>query len=317
VATPEIATAATADAPTVVAAVGATTQRRGGRTLQAYLLLLPSLIFLIPFTIWPALRVIYTSLFLVDISHPNPTFIGLGNFVAEFTNPIFLQVLRNTALYTLGTVPISVVLALLLAIEVNKRLRLAGFYRTALFYPTILPTVGAAAIWLFVYVPSFGLFDRLLSVFGVGSHNWLGDPGLVLPALMLIMIWKQTGYFMVFYLAGLQNLPQSVFEAAELDGASGWRSLISLTMPLLSGTTVFVSTVALVDSFQTVDQLFILTQGGPNNSSSLLLYWLYIEGFHNFNIGRASAVTVVMIVIVLAVSMFNFRFQDREAHYES
>jgi sn-glycerol 3-phosphate transport system permease protein len=261
--------------------------------------------------------VVYASLFLADLSHPTPTFIGLGNFVAEFTNPIFLQVLRNTALYTIGTVPISVVLALLLAIEVNKRLRLSGFYRAALFYPTILPTVGAAAIWLFVYVPTFGLLDRLLSLFGVGSHNWLGDPGLVLPALVLIMLWKQTGYFMVFYLAGLQSLPTSVFEAAELDGASGWRVLISLTAPLLSGTTVFVSTVALIDSFQTIDHLFILTQGGPNNSSSLLLYWLYIEGFHNFNIGRASAVTVVMMVIVLAVSLFNYRFQDREAHYES
>lgn len=281
------------------------------------MLLAPSLVFLIPFTIWPALRVVFLSLFQLDASHPNATFIGLGNFVAEFTNPIFLQVLRNTALYTLGTVPISTVLALLLAIEVNKKLRLSGFFRTALFYPTILPTVAAAAIWLFVYVPSFGLLDRLLSIFGIGNHNWLGDPGLVLPALMLVMIWKETGYFMVFYLAGLQGLPSSVFEAAELDGASGWRMLVSLTVPLLSGTTVFVTTVALVDAFQTVDQLFILTQGGPNNSSSLLLYWLYIEGFHNFNVGRASAVTVVMMVIVLAISLLNYRFQDRLAHYEA
>ena len=292
-------------------------RRPSPRSMQAYLLLVPSLIFLIPFTIWPALRVLFLSLFQVDASHPNPTFIGLGNFAQEFTNPVFLQVLKNTFIYTVGTVPISVILSLLLAIEVNKKLRLSGLYRTALFYPTILPTVGAAAVWLFVYVPSFGLIDRLLSLVGIGSHNWLGDPGLVLPALMLIMIWKQTGYFMVFYLAGLQSLPQSVFEAAELDGATGWRSLISLTLPLLSGTTVFVSTVALVDSFQTVDQLFILTQGGPNNSSSLLLYWLYIEGFHNFNIGRASAVTVVMMVIVLGVSLFNYRFQDRAAHYEA
>jgi sn-glycerol 3-phosphate transport system permease protein len=292
-------------------------RRPSTRTVQAYLMLVPSLIFLIPFTIWPALRVLFLSLFQLDASHPNATFIGPGNFVAEFTNPVFLQVLKNTAIYTLGTVPISIVLSLLLAIEVNKKLRLSGFYRTALFYPTILPTVGAAAVWLFVFVPSFGLIDRLLSLFNIGSHNWLGDPGLVLPALMLIMIWKQTGYFMVFYLAGLQSLPQSVFEAAELDGANGWTSLTRLTLPLLSGTTVFVSTVALVDSFQTVDHLFILTQGGPNNSSSLLLYWLYIEGFHNFNIGRASAVTVVMMVIVLGVSLFNYRFQDRAAHYEA
>src|SRR5579859_8073657 len=260
-----------------------TPRRRVERTLHAYLLLLPSLLFLVPFTVWPAIRVVFSSFFQQDLPHPTPTFIGLGNFVAEFSNPIFGQVLRNTALYALGTVPISVGLALLLAIEVNKRLRLSGAFRTALFYPTILPTVGAASVWLFVYTPSFGLLDRLLSLFGVGNHNWLGDPGLVLPALMLIAIWKQTGYFMVFYLAGLQSLP----------------------------------TAALVNAFQTVDQLFILTQGGPNNSSSLLLYWLYIEGFHNFNVGRASAVTVVMIAVVLGISMLNLRFQDRQAHYES
>jgi len=294
-----------------------TPRRRVERTLHAYLLLLPSLLFLVPFTVWPAIRVVFSSFFQQDLPHPTPTFIGLGNFVAEFSNPIFGQVLRNTALYALGTVPISVGLALLLAIEVNKRLRLSGAFRTALFYPTILPTVGAASVWLFVYTPSFGLLDRLLALFGIGNHNWLGDPGLVLPALMLIAIWKQTGYFMVFYLAGLQGLPASVFEAAELDGASGARMLLSLTVPLLSGTTVFITTVALVEAFTTVDQLFILTQGGPNNSSSLLLYWLYIEGFHNFNVGRASAVTVVMMVIVLAASLLNFRFQDREAHYES
>ncbi len=285
--------------------------------MYAYLLLVPSLVFLLPFTVWPALRVVYSSLFQQDLSHPVPMFIGLGNFVAEFTNPIFLQVLRNTALYALGTVPISVLAALLLAVAVNERLRFAGLFRTALFYPTILPTVGAASVWLFVYTPSFGLLDRLLSLVGIGSHNWLGEPGLVLPALMLIAIWKQTGYFMVFYLAGLQSLPAAVFEAATLDGASGWRTLRSLTVPLLSGTTAFVTTVALVDAFQTVDQLFILTQGGPNNSSSLLLYWLYIEGFHNFNVGRASAVTVVMMVLVLGISLLNFRFHDRAAHYEA
>jgi len=295
----------------------ATTKQNWRRTAHGLLLLAPSLVFLLPFTVWPALKVIGASLFQQDLNHPNPTFIGLGNFAQEFGNPIFLQVLRNTAIYTIGTVPISVALALLLAIELNKKLKLAQTYRAALFYPTILPTVGAASVWLVIYTPSFGLLDQLLGLFGIPGHNWLGDPGLVLPALMLIAIWKQTGYFMVFYLAGLQSLPAQVFEAAELDGASGFRTLMSLTIPLLSGTTVFITTVALVDAFQTVDQLFILTQGGPNNSSSLLLYWLYIEGFHNFNVGRASAVTVVMMAIVLAASLLNFRFQDRAAHYES
>lgn len=318
----------TAPAPTVGATATARDQQLPARStlasravgtssVLAFALLLPSFVFLLPFTVWPAIKVIFASFFQQDLSHPAPTFIGFGNFAQEFANPIFLQVLANTALYTLGTVPISVLLALLLAIELNKKLRASGVYRTALFYPTILPTVGAAAVWLFVYTPTFGLLDQLLSLLNIGSHNWLGDPGLVLPALVVIGVWKQTGYFMVFYLAGLQGLPDSVFEAAELDGASGFRMLVSLAVPLLSGTTVFITTVALVNAFQTVDQLFILTQGGPNNSSSLLLYWLYIEGFRNLNVGRASAVTVVMIAIVLAVSLLNYRFQDREAHYQA
>ncbi len=162
-----------------------------------------------------------------------------------------------------------------------------------------------------------GLADRLMSLFGIDYHNWLGDPSLVLPALMLMMVWKQTGYFMVFYLAGLQGLSSEVFEAADLDGATGWRSLVSITIPLLSGTTVFVSTIALIDSFQAVDQLFILTQGGPANASNLLLYFLYQEGFHNFNFGRASAVTVVMMALLLVFSLVNYRYLDRAAHYDS
>ncbi|MHB8620334.1 MAG: carbohydrate ABC transporter permease, partial [Chloroflexota bacterium] len=251
-----------------------------------------------------------------DLAHPKPTFIGWGNFAAELANPDFHTVLRNTAVYAIGTVPVSVVLALLLAIEVNKKLRASGIYRTALFYPTILPTVGAAAIWLFIYAPDLGLLDRFLGLFGVSSHNWLGDAGLVLPALMLMMIWKQTGYFMVFYLAGLQGLPAEVFEAAKLDGARGWHALVSLTVPLLSGTTVFVSTIALIDAFQTVDQIFVLTQGGPDNASNLLLFWLYQEGFRNFNFGRASAVTVIMMAILLVISALNYRYLDRTAYYE-
>ncbi len=288
-----------------------------GRFAYGLLLILPSLVFLLPFTVWPAIKVVVSSLFLADIAHPQPSFIGLGNFAAEFGNEVFWQVMRNTVLFAGFTVPLSIGLALLLAVEVNKKLRLVGVFRTALFYPTILPTVGAAAIWLFVYAPGLGLADRFLGLFGSYDHNWLGDPALVLPALMVMMIWKQTGYFMVFYLAGLQGLPQEVFEAAALDGARGWRMLRSLTIPLLSGTTVFVSTIALIDSFQTVDQLFILTQGGPNNASNLLLFWLYQEGFRNFNFGRASAVTVIMMALLLAVSLVNYRQLDRAAHYES
>ncbi len=291
--------------------------RRLRQVVYGLLLLAPALAFLLPFTVWPALHVIHDSFYRLDLAHPAASFIGLDNYIEELTNPAFQLVLRNTAFYAVVTVPVSTALALVFAVQLNKRLRASAAYRLALFYPTILPTVGAAAIWLFIYVPTIGLADRAFSLVGIPSHNWLGDPGLVLPALMVLAIWKQTGYFAIFYLAGLQALPKDVFEAAEIDGATGWSAFVSMTVPLLSGTTVFVTTVALVDAFQTVDQLFVLTQGGPDNASNLLLYWLYQEGFRNFNFGRASAVTVIMMAIVFSISFVNYRYLDRGAQYEA
>jgi len=280
------------------------------------LLILPALTIILAFTVWPALHVAYYSLFQADLAHIPPVYAGLANYHYELGSPIFRQVLRNTFLYAAGTVPVSISLALVLAIALSARLRGRGIFRTAFFYPTILPTIGAAAIWLFIYIPNLGLADRFFALFHVPSHNWLGDPALVLPALIVIAIWKQSGYFMIFYLAGLQAISAEVFEAGAIDGAVGLRRLWSLTVPLLLGTTVFVSTVALVNAFQTVDQLFLLTQGGPSNASNLLLYFVYQEGFINFNLGRASAVTVLMLLLVLAISVTNYRYLDRRAHYE-
>lgn len=286
------------------------------RFLAGVGLLLPALLFLVPFTLYPALRVLWSSLQLADLAHPHPAFTGLTNYQYELTNPVFWRVVRNTVLYVVVTVPLSLLLGFLLAIEANKRLRAVGLYRTALFYPSVLPTVGASAIWLYIYVPDFGLADRLLALVGQPSHNWLGSAALALPALMLLAVWKQTGYYLVLFLAGLQGLSRDVFEAAELDGAGGFQALVRLTLPLMLPTTIFVSTVALINGFQTVDQLFILTDGGPDNASNLLLYFLYQEGFRNFNIGRASAVTVLMLALLLGLSLLNYRSLDRLAHYE-
>jgi sn-glycerol 3-phosphate transport system permease protein len=293
------------------------TRRQALKIARGVALLVPALCFLLPFTIYPAIRVLWSSFFLADLAHPHWSFTGLANYLYELTNPTFWQVVRNTLVYVVGTVPISLALGFLLAIEANKRLRFVGIYRTALFYPSILPTIGASAIWLFIYLPDLGLADRLLSLLGQPSHNWLGTTALVLPSLMLIAIWKQSGYFMVLFLGGLQSLSRDVFEAADLDGASGWQALASLTFPLMLPTTIFVSTVALINGFQTVDQLFILTDGGPNNASNLLLYFLYQEGFKNFNIGRASAITVLMLALLLLLSLLNYRSLDRLAHYDN
>jgi len=201
-------------------------QRQWRRLAGGVALLLPALLFLVPFTLYPAVKVLWTSFQLADLAHPRATFTGWSNYRYELTSPIFRQVVRNTVLYVVVTVPVSLVLGFLLAIEANKRLRAVGLYRTAIFYPSILPTIGASAIWLFIYVPDFGLADRLFALFGQPSHNWLGSAALALPSLMVVAIWKQTGYYMVLFLAGLQGLSREVFEAAELDGANGPQALL-------------------------------------------------------------------------------------------
>lgn len=290
------------------------------RTLERWsgmLLVLPALAFISVFTLWPAVHVLFYSLQRHDLAHPAASFIGLTNYREIVDDPIFWRVLKNTVYYAAVTVPISIVLALLLAVALNQKLPLRGLFRTAIFYPTVLPTISAAAIWLFIYIPDLGLADRLLGLLHLGHHNWLGNAHLILPALMVIAIWKQSGYFMIFFLAGLQALPAEVFEAAAIDGAGLVRRLWSITLPLLWPTTVFVTTIALVGAFQTVDQLFLLGQGGPNNASNLLLYRIYQEAFQNFNLGHASALTVIMLVLVFTISVINYRSLERRAYYEA
>ncbi|MGH2513090.1 MAG: carbohydrate ABC transporter permease, partial [Candidatus Limnocylindrales bacterium] len=206
-----------------------------------YLLLAPTLLFVVVFTLWPTVRVLYDSLFLSNAATPVPTFTGLGNYASLFGDPGFRQVLINTVMYMVVTVPVSVVLALALALALNRRFRGLGLFRLAFFYPTVLPMVSAATIWLFMYTPDYGLINAFLALFHIPSQNFLGTPGLALPALMVLGVWKQTGYFMIFYLAGLQGLPHEIFEAADLDGASTLQAVRRLTMPLLRGTTLFVT----------------------------------------------------------------------------
>src|SRR6185437_10846646 len=207
-------------------------------------------------------------------------------------------------------------LALAFALLLNRRLLFLGLYRTAVFYPTVLPMISAAAIWAFMYVPSYGLMDRVLEVVGIPTINWLGTDTSALPAVMLTTIWKQTGYYMIFFLAGLQSLSTDVIEASQLDGASYLQTFRRIILPLLMPTTVFVTTIALIASILAVDQVYLMTQGGPDNATNLLLYFLYQVAFMNFDTGQASALTVILIAILFAVSWLNYRSLDRFTHYE-
>lgn len=289
---------------------------RIGSAALPYLLVFPTLFFVLVFTVFPTLRLIYDSLFLSNQAVQIPQFIGVGNYVALFQDEAFRQVLFNTFLYGIVTVPVSIALALTLVILLNRKLRALGLYRLAYFYPAILPMVSAASIWLFMFTPDYGLVNIFFMSLHLPNLNWLGEPNLALPALMIVGIWKQTGYLMIFYLAGLQALPQDVYEAAELDGAGPFAQARHLTLPLLTGTTLFVSTIAVLNAFQTVDQVYIMTGGGPNNATDMLLFNLWQTLFSFYDIGRANAISVILIATLLIFTISNFFYGERRTQYD-
>ena len=299
-------------------ALATSTERRFrfGTAALPYLLILPTLVFVTVFTLWPSVRVFYDSLFVQNQAVRTPQFSGAGNYTALFGDTTFHSVIFNTFVYVLFTVPISVFLALVLALVLNRKFRALGLYRLAFFYPTVLPMVSAATIWLFMYTPNYGLVNVFISVFHIPSQNWLGSSNLALIALMILGIWKQTGYFMIFYLAGLQGLSHEIFEAADLDGASTIQATRYLTIPLLMGTTLFVTTIAVINAFETVDQIYIMTGGGPNNGTTMLLFSLWQTLFSFLDFGKASAISVILIVVLLIFTVLNFIYTERRVTYE-
>ncbi|MFD0676382.1 MULTISPECIES: carbohydrate ABC transporter permease [unclassified Paenibacillus] len=281
----------------------------------AWLLLLPSLIFLFLFTFYPIAKTIRLSLYQADLATQVPLFIGLDNYSNLMDDAIFWKVMYNNFWFALGTVPTSIALAILMAIFANKALRGTGMVRTAFFYPTMIPMIAVANIWLFIYTPQYGLLSRVMKSFSAGDINWLGSPQMVMWAMVFMVIWKEAGYFMIFYLAGLQNISPDLYESAHVDGVGRWTVFRKITFPLLMPTTLFVTIVALTNSFKLVDHLMIMTKGGPNNASNLLLYYIYETAFSFWDQGVASTLTVVMIAVLLLFAALNFFGLDKKIHY--
>ncbi len=279
----------------------------------AYLLLLPSFIFLALFTFYPTIKSIQLSFYSGPLTRLE--FSGLDQYVNVMNDEIVRQVLLNNIIFTLVTVPTSILLAMYLAIWLNKKLRGSALLRTSFFYPTVIPLIAIANIWLFIYTPQYGLLDQFLSTFGADDTNLLGHPNTALAATIVMMIWKDTGFYMIFFLAGLQNLPRDVYEAALIEGAKPFQTFRHITFPLLMPTTLFVMIVAITNSFKNVDHLYIMTKGGPDNASNLLLYYIYQVAFTNWDLGKAAVLTVILIAILLTITAFNYFYSDRKIHY--
>ena len=293
-----------------------TSWSRTQESLTGLALVMPALLLIAAFTIYPGIMTLVHGWMSTPTGIKASRFVGLAQYKALSQDPVFRQVLGNNILYALGSVPASVAIALGMALLTHARLPGRALSRLAFFTPTMLPLVAIANIWLFIFTPGYGLLDAALHIIHVPEHNWLGEPQTVLLALVLVAIWAQSGFFMIFYLAALQNIPNHLLEAAAVEGANGWQRFWRVTWPLLGPTTLFVVVNATINAFSRVDMVFSLTQGGPDNASSLILYYIYQTSFQYWDTNYAAAMTSVLAALLAGVAALQFALAGRRTHYQ-
>jgi len=289
---------------------------RATATLHGWLLLLPAMACLALFTHWPAVASFIESFYSTPKARRPARFIGLDNYEQLLADPIFWKALSNNLWFALGTIPTSIALALLMAVWVNDRIAGRTLVRMAYFTPTILPMIAVANIWLFFYTPQYGLLEQITGLFGARSTNWLGSQDTALYAITIVAIWKEAGFFMIFYLAALQAIPPSLGEAAAIEGASRWTFFRRIQFPLLMPTTLFVLINAVINAFRMVDHIVVMTRGGPDNATTLLLYYIYQVGFGFWDTAYAATLTCVLLALLALVAFVQYGWLERRTHYQ-
>lgn len=279
--------------------------------MLAFGLLAPSLVFLALFTYWPVLQVLWQALHNQQKIGGPQVYVGLDNFLKLFADQAFRRALANNLLYAFGTVVPSLVLALGFAMALARSSRVNALFRSLFFLPVLIPLVAAASIFLFIFLPNAGLLDYHLAKLAISGPNWLGDPDVALYSIMGLTIWKNAGYYMLFFLAGLQAVPADAYEAAILDGAGPWQRLHYVTLPYLKPTIGFVLVIGLLNVVTQVDHVFVLTKGGPSDSTNLLLFYVYQQAVESYDAGRAAAGTLVMLALLLVISASSLRTLER------
>lgn len=282
-----------------------------------YLVLLPTLVFLFAFTYFPLIRSVIDSLYDTRMNAEQPQFVGWGNMVRLFQDAVFWQALWNNVLYILMTVIPGVLLALALAVMLWENTRINRWLRTAFFFPMIVPLVSAATLWLFIFMPGLGLLDySLAKMLGPMNNNYLGMSNTALVAVSAIGVWKFAGYYMLFFLAGLQSISTSAREAAIMEGASKRQVFFYVTLPLLRPTLAFVMTIAFIYAITQIDHVAVMTRGGPNNATTVLLYYIQDLANDTHDLGKASAATFITLLLLFAFSILNLKVLERGTHYE-
>lgn len=281
------------------------------KQLTPYLFLLPALILLGLTVIWPALQAFYLSFtrYEYDITQA-PEWIGLANFQRLISDKIFWHTLRNTLIYLVGVVPILVILPLGLAILVNQKLRGISWFRAAYYTPVIISMVVAGLAWKWLYAEN-GLLNQMLKLIGFSEGiPWLTSPNWVLFSVMVVTIWKGLGYYMVIYLAGLQSIPNDLYEAAAIDGSDGLSKHWDITVPLMKPYLFLVAVISAISATKVFEEVYIMTQGGPRNSSKTVVYYLYDQAFRNLEISYACTIGLVLFLIILALSIVRIVFNN-------
>jgi ABC-type sugar transport system permease subunit len=282
----------------------------GNRRYVPYYFLAPALIVLVAFVLWPMLWSLYLS-FTDSAVVGTADWVGLDNYAELVQDPAFGNALLNTVVYTVFSAPISVGLALLLAIALNRVLPGRAFFRAVIFFPFVISLSIIAIAWSFMLDPQVGIVNIWLNSIGIPTGNGIRDPAWAMPYVILVGIWRNVGFFMVMFLAGLQSIPRELYEAAEIDGTSGLQRFRYVTLPLLSNTTMFVVIIASIFSFQAFDHIYVMTGGGPFFRTETIVMQIYRDGFENFQMGYASAVSWVLVVIVLGLSLLQLAYFNR------
>src|SRR5262245_34151802 len=280
----------------------------------AYVFLLPSLLFLIVFVVYPIATALYFSFTRYQLLQP-PVWIGPQHYLDLLEDRRFFTAVGNTFMFALMTVPIGTALALLLAMAINRPLRAITFFRTAYYMPVVTSFVAVSFIWLWLYEPQFGVLNDVFELVGLPRLHWLRDPSTALLSIALLSIWKNVGYNMVIYLAGLQGIPEHLYEAALVDGASAWQRFWRITLPLLSPTTFFVFVVYFIGALQMFVQAWILTQGGPLDSTLTVVYPIDSNGFEYLKMGYAAAMSMVLFGLIAIVTYVNTRIIRYDTYY--
>lgn len=285
-------------------------------TFWAGLMILPALLGTFIFILIPVIGSFAISLCRWNLISP-PDFVGLDNYITLLSDQLFYDVLITTVIYAIAVVIFSITIPLVLAIALNEKIKGLVLFRTAYFLPVITPMVVAAIVWSWIFDPNNGILNFIIGQAGISNPPlWLFDNFWALVAIIIVSVWKNIGYNMIIFLAGLQAIPDSLYEAAEIDGATGFKKMLYITIPMLTPTIFFVCIMSTISSFQVFDLIYLMTGGGPENSTMVIVYWLFKNAFEFFKIGYASSIAYVLFIIILALTLIQWKLRKKWVMFE-